>query len=438
MTTNFLLAAQAATNFGDRYRLIVAACEAQPDTMPPWYALGCLLMDAHRYPAAAAAFARADHFAPGDFRILQNWGTALYYCDRYEEARSVLLSASQAEPTAGQPWCMLAQIVGHFVDGAPAIAYARDAVRLSAGAPFAHMALKNVLWLEGQWAEGFREYEWRFAYRIPEPLSYPFPLWRGERVGTLFVQSEQGLGDTIWGLRWGPLIEDRAERVVFYAHREIVPLLESGLVEKWWTELRPMPQPLPAADAWIGLLSLPVACDYYDFDRQPPYIGPPKAAAQSNPVTEGQPKRVGIVWAGADDADDADLKNIPFTDMLRLAAIPGVELHSLQVGTHAADFAAFAGYGLVSDRSPEIHNLLDTANIIAGLDLVIAADTAVAHLAGAMGKPVWLLLNQRRGDGRWRRTGSATLWYPGVRVWRRSLKEQWIDVIERVVVELAR
>lgn len=431
--TDFLAAAQTATDFNVRYRLAVAATEQQPNDWNVWYLLGCLLHDARRWPAAAAAFSRANSLQPNNPRILHNLGTAYHFSDRTQEAERTLRDVAKLNENAAEPWTMLSQITGH---PGWAVDYARRAVAYSNGAPVCHMALKNQLWMNGQWEEGFREYEWRFAYRLPEALSYPFPLWRGERVKRLLVQSEQGLGDTIWGMRWGPLIEDRAEHVVFLAHNEMVPLLESGAAEKWWNELLPMPQPLPAADAWIGLLSLPVACAPINFTEQRQYIDP-EICVEREWLSNTKPlARLGIAWAGADDADDARLKNIPFTDMLRLAEVPNIELHSLQVGSHAKDMAEFGGFGLIKDRSPEIHSMLDTARIIAGLDLVIAVDTAVAHLAGAMGKPVWLLLNQRGGDGRWCRDGTTTPWYVSMQIWRRDFHEQWCDVLSRVCAGL--
>jgi len=148
------------------------------------------------------------------------------------------------------------------------------------------------------------------------------------------------------------------------------------------------------------------------------------------------PRKVGICWSGATEADDAAHKNIPLTDFLVLAEIPGIELHSLQVGEAAKEMGTVGAYGLIADRSPEIHNMLDTTNIIAGLDLVVSVDTAVAHLAGAMGKPVWLLYNQRGGDGRWKRFGDDTVWYLSMRIWRRFREDSWAAVLGRVGREL--
>lgn len=139
------------------------------------------------------------------------------------------------------------------------------------------------------------------------------------------------------------------------------------------------------------------------------------------------------MWAGSPTHDNAHNRDIPLAHLLRLTEIPGVELHSLQVGAGAQQFSDLGCYGLIADRAPEMTNFLDTARVLAGLDLLITVDTATAHLAGAMGMPCWMLVNQKGTDFRWGRGGDATGWYPSIKIYRRSLLEQtWVDAIGRV------
>lgn len=146
--------------------------------------------------------------------------------------------------------------------------------------------------------------------------------------------------------------------------------------------------------------------------------------------------KIGIVWAGSPTHEQAHHRDCPLAYWLRLAEVPGVELHSLQIGDAAQQIGELAAWGIIRDRAPEITNMLDTARIIAGLDLVICVDTAVAHLAGAMGKSVWMLVNQRGRDFRWEHEGETTRWYGSMRLFRRTLDEHWEDMMARVEAEL--
>lgn len=144
-------------------------------------------------------------------------------------------------------------------------------------------------------------------------------------------------------------------------------------------------------------------------------------------------RKVGIVWRGSPTHEQAPHRDCPLLYWLPLTEVPGVELHSLQIGEGAAQEIGDAGaYGLLIDRSGEMSNFLDTAKIIEGLDLVIAVDTAVAHLAGALGKPVWMLVNTRGRDFRWGYEGETTGWYASMKIFRRSLDEDWAAVMRLV------
>ena len=147
---------------------------------------------------------------------------------------------------------------------------------------------------------------------------------------------------------------------------------------------------------------------------------------------------VAIAWAGNPTHEQSHHRDVPLANFLPLSEVPGVRLHSVQVGEGASQFADLACYGLIEDRSPEITNFADTAKILAEMDLVISVDTAVAHLAGAMGVPVWMLVNRRGMDFRWPVEGETTAWYQSMRLFRRELGEDWAAVIWRVGEALRR
>lgn len=407
------------------YQHLVTAVTARGGA-EDWYVLGCLLHDQRKWGAAAGCFARAVERG-GDYRALCNLGWNLHLSGRSAEGADKLLAALKLAPREPTPNALLSQVFATLGHDLGAVRYGRVAVEHGPDEPINHMALSFALMAAGRWEEGWREYESRFAYKIPEFLTRPFPLWRGERVEHLFLEAEQGLGDTLMGLRWLPGVLDRVDRVTLYLQREVYAL--APYVAGYDPErvlCLPLPQPFPVADMWSPLLSVPVALGLGGPQPAERYIELPRVAAHEGP------RRIGIVWAGSPTHEQAHHRDCPLIYWLRLAEVPGVELHSLQVGDASKQIGDVAAYGLVIDRAPEMTNMLDTARVIAGLDLVVTVDTAVAHLAGAMGVPTWMLVNQRGRDFRWGYDGEATDWYPSMRMFRRALDEDWGVVMDRV------
>lgn len=396
-----------------------------------WSALGAWLHEQKRWGAAAGCYARAVTGAPGDHVALAGLGWNLHMAGRSDEAVDWLQKAIAAAPGEGTPYALLSQVWASLGNGQAALTVARRAVELDEGPAINHVALAFSLMALGQWKEGWEVYEHRFAFKIPEFRTRPFRLWRGERVGTLFIEAEQGLGDAIMALRWVPAAAGRADRVVLYVHREVYPLVSAmrGLPPN--VTAYPLPRVLPEADAWIPMMSLPVALEIdAPGEDERPYL-------DVGVTREEGPFRVGLVWAGSPAHEQAHHRDSHLAYWLRLTELP-VELHSLQLGEAAGQLNDLAVHALIHDRAPEMTNFLDTARVMAGLDLVISVDTAAAHLAGALGVPCWLLLNCRGGDFRWGHEGQATPWYQGHTIVRRGYKEDWPSVMKRVDALLVR
>lgn len=147
--------------------------------------------------------------------------------------------------------------------------------------------------------------------------------------------------------------------------------------------------------------------------------------------------KVGICWGGNQAHSNGHHRDISLPYWMPLAEVPGVRLHSLQVGSQQSQIAELAAFGIIEDRSPEILSFLDTARIIQGLDLVISVDTSVAHLAGALGAPTWLLLNQMGRDYRHGSSGEVSRWYASQTIYRRTLEElSWEPLMRRVKEKL--
>lgn len=423
--SGFLLQAESALQAGNialGYQLLVSAIMAGESASDVWYQYGALAEQLRRWSAAAASFERVLRERPDDVVALTARGWNLHLAGRTIEAERFLRKAIVIRPEFGLAHTNLSHVLCTLGRDDESLVEARLGVDFDPGSALAHLALGFALFFNGRWEEGFREYEARIPLKLADMGGYPYPRWRGERTGTLFLLREQGLGDSIQMLRYVDAACERADRVILHVQRELVSLCRDR-----WPEVRVvgMPTPLPSGvDAWCPLMALP-ALLWRETERYR-YLGDYRRQAE-------RPKKIGLAWAGDPTHDNDQHRSMALADLLPLVEVPGVEFVSLQVGRRGtAEMDAVGAHGLIEDKSPELFDVRDTARVIEELDLVISVDTAVAHLAGAMGCPTWVLINQRGCDWRWRHEREDTIWYPGVRLFRRALDEQWANVVMRV------
>lgn len=327
-----------------------------------------------------------------------------------------------------------------------AVACHRMAVELRPAFQLAHWNLALALLTIDQYEEGWAEYEWRW---LREPTAdprrlLPIPRWRGESPDglRLMIYAEQGFGDT---LQFAPLVKQLAQRaahVVFQVHPSLVRLLHHNLGSER-LEVMALPedpdtigtaQPL---DAFAAQLSLPhfmrLTSAQRPLTQQALRPLPDDDARWSKRVSRDARLQVGLVWAGRPQHSNDANRSLPQALLQRLLNVPGPRWISLQIGARAPEFAVLAPQGL--DLTADLQTFADTAALIAQLDLVIAVDTAVAHLAAAMGKTVWLLLPWI-GDWRWGKPGERCAWYPDVRLFRQRSHGDWSTVIDEVCAAL--
>jgi hypothetical protein len=296
--------------------------------------------------------------------------------------------------------------------------------------PVLHLNLGIVLLLTGQFETGWEEYEWRFragAARLP-PCGQP--RWMGEDLSgrTLLIRAEQGVGDTIQFCRYMPMIPARG-RIVF----EVQPGLRH-LLRNVAADVVTVGDALPPFDTWCPLLSLP-----HLLGMQAPV--PPYLAADADRVavwrdrigTHG--RRIGIAWQGNPVAAAERGRSIPLREYLPLAQVPDVRLISLQKH-HGLEQLATVPDGLRIETLGEDFDagpdaFIDTAAVMQCLDMVITSDTSVAHLAGALGRPVWVGL-QHVPDWRWLLEGEDCRWYPTMRLFRQPKRGDWGGVFARM------
>jgi hypothetical protein len=382
------------------------------------------LRSAGRPAEALEAFRRALHLAPADGRVRGNLGTALLDLHRPQEAVVWLGQAVAADPADAQIRANLAGALMLAGEPQAALAHYREARARAPDLPAAALGEALALLTLGDWGAGWEKYE----ARLGEPHLHAGPRWHGPeplRGRRLLLLAEQGYGDTLLCARYLPLLRRRGARLVVQVRPPLARLLR-GLAD---TILLPG-EPLPPLDAWCPLMSLPRA-----FATTPGSI-PPAAAfavdaadrmAWRRRLGPRRGLRVGLAWAGNPHHPNDALRSLPQAALAPLLEVPGVEAHALQPDANPADERIRA--------HPEIGDFADAAALIGLMDVVITVDTATAHLAGALGRPVWILL-AHAADFRWLRERADTPWYPSARLFRQARLHDWADVVAAAAAAL--
>lgn len=435
---NLFHQSEAARKRGDKgvAKKLIQAALAVDDTLPgAWYNLGSDLHNEGNRVAAIAALRRCEELAGDEPYSLTNLGWNLQLEGRFEEALEVLTRAIAANTELPLAWSNRSLTHNSLRHPYHSILDAREAVRLAPDDAQHHMALAFALMMDGQWAEGLKEYEWRFQYKMPEFLSYPMPRWNGEYVETLFVPAEQGLGDT---LQFGRFVEWAAARVgklIFSMQEELAPLFERTGIRPQNVEIRRMPCAVPAADAFCPLMSLPVTLEWCDSEipsTDADWLSSQRKAGPQIPPTDR--KKIGIIWAGSADQDNDRHRSATVEDFLGLYEAKGVQLYSFQVGDRAKECRKYAP--LVIDLSSRIRDFTDTAALMCEMDATVSVCTSTAHLAGSLGLKTHIVLPRHGQHFVWGHSGSETPWYPTARLHRQERIGDWASVISSVAGEL--
>jgi tetratricopeptide (TPR) repeat protein len=440
--------AEALSNRGAALRELgrledaLASCDRvlamRPDNAEALSNRGNVLNALRRFDDALASYDAALRLRPDYPEPLSNRAVALLALDRLDDAlascdRALALRADSIEALTNR--ASVLQELWRFDEALATYD------RVAAIAPDYAEAQTNralLLLLTSDFARGWPAYEWRRELPSWVQRGFKQPEWSGEDIAgkRLLIHAEQGFGDTIQFARYAALAAMRGADVVL----EVQPPLEPLLGGLFGVEVVAAGRDrLPPFDLHCPLLSLP-----HLFATTPATIpgGVPYIAAPADRIAAWAPRlpadgvRVGLAWAGHPDNAKDHERSIPFARLASLIGVPGTRFVSLQKDIRAADVDDFRRCGNVIDLSGELRDFADTAAVIAQLDLVITVDTAVAHLAGAMGKPVWVLL-PRIPDFRWLLDRATSPWYPSARLFRKDQVDAWDAVIAGVATELA-
>ena len=416
-----------------------AAIALNPEHAGAQNNLGNALRSLGRHAEAIDCYRAALKLRPDYFGTLNNIGSALLALHRPAEAedwfrRTLALRPDYAEAANNLGGALLALDSPERPTAEEALIWFRRAYTLDPGQVQARFGEAMALLVSGDFRAGWRAYESRWQdpqFREGEP-EFATPLWRGDAPvegKTLLLHAEQGHGDSIQFVRYARLLRDRGAKVVLSVQPPLVRLF-AGLADS----VLPQGAPFPSHDFHCPLLSLPHAFAT-DLDSVPatlPYLhaDPSRVAEWGQVLGPGQTLRIGVAWSGSPDHPDDAIRSIPAALMLPPLLATGAELHAVQTIIADRDRPALAGI-----RLHDLTDFADTAALLACLDLVICVDTAVAHLAGAMAVPTWIML-QSSNDFRWMRNRTDSPWYPGMRLFRQPKAADWDAVIRDVAAEL--
>lgn len=416
------------------------ALRLRPDFGKAYNNLGNTLRAAGRLQEAIGSFQDAVRTMPDSIGALNNLGNALRAAGDFAEAEHMYRRALAVRPNSADTWCNLGNVQRDARRYEEALASYARALELNPGFAEVHFNRAWIHLLQGRFETGWEEYEWRLqrrAWKTTCAGRLGLPGWNGKpfKGRRLLVYDEQGLGDTIQFARYIPMAKALGGTVIFEARDCLLPLFGSlGGVDRLVTR-ESRYRPAAEADMYAPLLSLPrlfrTRLDTIPWDG--PYLhGEPSAVRRWSRRFSESRYRVGIAWSGS-NVDP--LRACPPNFFEALARHPGVSLYGLQKEGLSVD-PRLNPSGTVY-LGPDFKDFGDTAAAVAHLDLVISVDTAVAHLAGAMGKPTWVLLPYT-ADWRWLVDRADSPWYPSMRVFRQRTWGDWSEVMKNVVRELDR
>lgn len=409
-----------------------------PGYQPALNNLGVALRKARRFEASIACYRRLLEQDSSNVQTLSNLGNVLKDAGRHEEALGYFEHAMKLNPDDVATLYNL----GIALKDAGFISDAIEVYKRCLAQTPEDTKIKWDLALAqlcvGDLANGWTNYESRWFLEDGAGPPFADKRWNGEDLdGTILLAAEQGFGDAIQFVRYAGLVKKRCRRVVLKCREELRTLFETveGIDEIVTTE-----DELPSFDAFMPLLSLPgvFGTTLSNVPSTVPYFqidGEKRQKAKNILAPLGKRLRVGIVWGGSPGHLNDYNRSLKFVDFMCLLEVPNLALLSLQVGDRVDDIRKSGCGSLVTNLSPLIEDYNDTAAIVAELDLVIMCDSSVAHLAGAIGKPVWVLLPYAP-DWRWLTKRSDSPWYPSMKLYRQSHPKRWDDVFRRVVEDL--
>lgn len=416
--------------------------ELDPHNSIAYRSMGDAFSASGQLSLSISAYQKACALDPGNTDALLNLGTVCHELDAYDQAKLMFQNIIDQAPGHLRALNNLGKVYHDMGRLKHALACYDRCINLQPHYAEARFNRAALLLAMGDYKNGWREYEWRFK-RSGAGNVYPHqlktPRWQGEAYHgrRLLVHCEQGMGDALQFVRYIPLVKKRGGTLIMEVHAPLAPLLKSLPHVDEMILFDPERPPDILHDLHIPLLSLP-AIFSPGADTIPnhiPYIQiEPHGAKPWLPHLKKGHVNIGLVWASSDLNPK---RNLPIEECRSWFQHPGLHFIGLQKGAASGQLARLKGKASSStELGRHLKDFHDTAAVMSHLDLVISVDTAAAHLAGAMGTPLWALL-PFRADWRWPPRSRNSPWYPSARIFRQTRYGDWDDVIQKVAVTLA-
>jgi tetratricopeptide (TPR) repeat protein len=415
------------------------ALEIEPNLAMALTNLGVALYEMEDFEESIRAHRKAIAAQPEFTDAHSNLGNALHALRRFDEAIVAYRRAIELNPEFADAWANLGNTLQHAGDYEEAVVALRRAIELAPEHANARSGISILLLMRGDFGEGWYEYEWRLRSTEQKGPRFPEKPWQGESLKGkhIYVQAEQGLGDSVQFARYIPLLIARGAKVTARVQDPFVPLLRESFPDITVMGARGAP---PAYDCDAALLSLPylLKTRLETIPADIPYLRVPEQTVLrwKSRLATSEGVKLGVAWAGNPKHPNDARRSVDLSVLTPLFDVRGTHFTSLQVGPRAADLSKLKNNAqAIEDFSKDLSDFAETAGAITALDLVFTVDTAVAHIAGALGKPVWVLIPWT-ADWRWMLGREDNPWYPTMRLFRQKRGEDWADVIARVVEQL--
>jgi tetratricopeptide (TPR) repeat protein len=430
------------------FQMFTSAVYADPTFGTGWYQSGNNGSDLNHLHAAIACWRRAlecempDTAPQNDTnaaraKVLTNLGWRLESVGQTLEGLDFSEQATKLDPKLSFAWLNLSIIQMRLGLTAAAVTSARKAYELTPEDSTVETGLAFALLFDRQLAEGFKHFESRFAYRLHNFTKYPYPKWKGEPDKTLFLVSDQGLGDTLSMSRFLRLVCQRSRYVHACVHPELIRLLQYALADVSNLNLLPQPCNFPAADMWTTFVSLPFALGLTDDEiRNAPQIkyDAPRTNAKQWKVPDRK-LHIGIAWRGSALNEINEARSIPVTQFLALYQVPGIQLYSLQVDASKQEQFDKGCAPVLKDLSGYIRGVDDTVALMKDLDLIVTIESALGHIATLAGIETWVPYSYCGRDWRVGVDGLDQIWSK-YRVFPQGPDMRWQPVFDSIVEAL--
>ncbi len=408
-----------------------------PDYAEAYNNLGIALLELGKPDEAVECHNKAIALKPSYAAAHNNLGTALMEQCKFDAAIASYKKGIELNPDYAEAYNNLGTVLKESGEPSDAIASYKLAIELNPHYAQAHLNMAFALLLTENFKKGWQEYEWRLRIKGCTPKTTRKPMWDGSPLNgkSILVYTEQGLGDSIQFIRYIPMVKEQGGRVIVECQQSLHSLFRNcdGIDEI--KKITPDTKSPAQFNAHVPLLSLPGIFDV-NMDLIPPNV----PYIKSDPVLMSKWRtkldhdnnfKIGIVWAGNPKHKNDRNRSCSLKNFEHLTDISGLTLFSLQKGPASVETKNPPNGIKIIDLENELNDFADTAAVIDNLDLIISVDTSVAHLAGAIGKPVWVLL-PFIPDWRWFLKRNDSPWYPNMRLFRQHKLHDWKGVFEQV------